>query len=179
MRAVGDRVRRRRLRALIVLLWRAGSADQRSARAHETDLDRGRGAVLVRHGKGGKRREVGMDRWAWDQLDPGLRSARASGRGAVLRDPRPHRRKALGGLRRAQAAASNSGRRRASVADLRPISCGMLTRSSWPTRASRWSLSSGSSGIMRVIMSSPGSEAGERVCRDFGAGRVDERDGRG
>jgi hypothetical protein len=29
-----------------------------------------RGAVLVRRGKGGKRREVGMDRWAWEQLDP-------------------------------------------------------------------------------------------------------------
>jgi hypothetical protein len=29
-------------------------------------------AVLVRNGKGGKRREVGMDRWAWMQLDPWL-----------------------------------------------------------------------------------------------------------
>jgi site-specific recombinase XerC len=28
--------------------------------------------VLVRRGKGGKRREVGMDRWAWEQLDPWL-----------------------------------------------------------------------------------------------------------
>ena len=35
----------------------------------EIDLDRSRGAVLVRRGKGGKRREVGMDRWAWEQLD--------------------------------------------------------------------------------------------------------------
>ena len=35
----------------------------------ESDLDRSRGAVLLRHGKGGKRRAVGMDRWAWDQLD--------------------------------------------------------------------------------------------------------------
>ena len=31
-----------------------------------------RGAVLVRRGKGGKRREVGMDRWAWEQLEPRL-----------------------------------------------------------------------------------------------------------
>ncbi|MGZ4329703.1 MAG: tyrosine-type recombinase/integrase [Solirubrobacteraceae bacterium] len=38
----------------------------------ESDLDRSRGAVLVRRGKGGKRREVGMDRWAWEQLDPWL-----------------------------------------------------------------------------------------------------------
>jgi hypothetical protein len=29
-------------------------------------------SVLVRHGKGGRRREVGMDRWGWDQLNPWL-----------------------------------------------------------------------------------------------------------
>ncbi|MGN6169650.1 MAG: tyrosine-type recombinase/integrase, partial [Solirubrobacteraceae bacterium] len=38
----------------------------------ETDLDHSRGAILVRRGKGGKRREVGMDRWAWGQLDTWL-----------------------------------------------------------------------------------------------------------
>jgi site-specific recombinase XerD len=37
----------------------------------ESDLDRVRGAVTVRHGKS-KRREVGMDLWAWDDLDPWL-----------------------------------------------------------------------------------------------------------
>jgi hypothetical protein len=26
--------------------------------------------VLVRRGKGGRRREVGMDDWAWEQLQP-------------------------------------------------------------------------------------------------------------
>jgi integrase len=37
----------------------------------ETDVDPPRrGAVLVRHGKGDKRREVGMDSWAWKQLEP-------------------------------------------------------------------------------------------------------------
>jgi site-specific recombinase XerD len=29
--------------------------------------------MLVRHGKGGKRREVGMDEWGWQQLDPWLK----------------------------------------------------------------------------------------------------------
>jgi len=33
---------------------------------------RSRGAVLVRRGKGGRRREVGVDRWAWNQLDAWL-----------------------------------------------------------------------------------------------------------
>ena len=61
--------------------WPTG---QRGARAAESDLDASRGAMLVRHGKGGKRREVGMDRWAWGQLAAWLtlrstlRSARCS-----------------------------------------------------------------------------------------------------
>jgi hypothetical protein len=33
-----------------------------------SDLDSVRGAVLVRHGEGGKRHEVRMDRWAWERL---------------------------------------------------------------------------------------------------------------
>jgi site-specific recombinase XerD len=70
MRTIGDRSDGHRLRALIVLLWRAGLRISEALALQESDLDRGRGAVLVRRGKGGKRREVGMDRWAWDQLDP-------------------------------------------------------------------------------------------------------------
>jgi integrase len=38
----------------------------------ESDLDWDRRAILVRRGKGGRRREVGMDRWAWEQLSPWL-----------------------------------------------------------------------------------------------------------
>jgi site-specific recombinase XerC len=38
----------------------------------EGDLDLSRGAILVRRGKGGERREVAMDRWAWEQLSPWL-----------------------------------------------------------------------------------------------------------
>jgi site-specific recombinase XerD len=72
MRSVGDRADGHRLRALIVLLWRAGLRISEALALQESDLDRERGAVLVRHGKGGKRREVGMDRWGWEQLDPWL-----------------------------------------------------------------------------------------------------------
>ncbi|MGB0098202.1 MAG: tyrosine-type recombinase/integrase [Solirubrobacteraceae bacterium] len=49
-----------------MLLWRAGLRISEALALQESDLDRGRGAVLVRRGKGGKRREVGMDRWAWE-----------------------------------------------------------------------------------------------------------------
>ncbi len=72
MRAAGDRPDGLRLRGVIVVLWRAGLRISEALALAESDLDRTRGAVLVRLGKGGKRREVGMDRWAWEQLDPWL-----------------------------------------------------------------------------------------------------------
>ena len=40
--------------------------------------------VVVRAGKGGRRREVGMDRWAWDQLTPYLEIRAALPVGAVF-----------------------------------------------------------------------------------------------
>src|SRR3954447_12816579 len=36
---------------------------------NELDLDRRRGSVLVRRGKGGRRREVGMDDWGFERLE--------------------------------------------------------------------------------------------------------------
>jgi site-specific recombinase XerD len=71
-RAAGDRPDGLRLRGVIVVLWRAGLRISEALGLAESDLDRTRGAVLVRRGKGGKRREVGMDRWAWEQLEPWL-----------------------------------------------------------------------------------------------------------
>jgi integrase len=38
----------------------------------------------VRRGKGGKRREVGMDRWPWTQLDPWLKPRASLPIGALL-----------------------------------------------------------------------------------------------
>ena len=61
-----------RMRGLIVVLWRAGLRIQEALALAEADLDPRRGAVLVRRGKGGRRREVGMDDWAWEQLQPWL-----------------------------------------------------------------------------------------------------------
>jgi integrase len=72
MRHAGDRVHGRRLRALIVVLWRAGLRIHEALALAEADLDRRRGSLLVRRGKGGRRREVGMDDWAWEQLGPWL-----------------------------------------------------------------------------------------------------------
>ena len=69
MRRAGGSPHGLRTRAPVVLLG-GGFASARP-RA-ESDLDRSRGAVSVRHGKGGKRREVGMDPWGWEQLGPWL-----------------------------------------------------------------------------------------------------------
>jgi integrase len=74
MRSATDRADGQRLRALIVLLWRAGLRVGEALALQESDLDPNRGAILVRRGKGGKRREVGMDRWAWGQLDRWLQT---------------------------------------------------------------------------------------------------------
>ena len=61
LRAAGDRPHGRRMRALIVILWRAGLRINEALELTEGDLDQARGALLVRRGKGGRRREVGMD----------------------------------------------------------------------------------------------------------------------
>ena len=53
MRAAGAGRDGMRLRALIVVLWRAGLCIGEALALAETDLDARRGAVLVRHGKGG------------------------------------------------------------------------------------------------------------------------------
>ena len=74
MRAAGDGVHGRRLRGLIVVLWRAGLRIHGALALTEPDLDARRGSLLVRRGKGGRRREVGMDDWAWEQLEPWLKA---------------------------------------------------------------------------------------------------------
>jgi site-specific recombinase XerC len=72
MRHAGDGAHGLRLRGLIVVMWRAGLRIGEALALTESDLDPDRGPILVRHGKGDKRREVGMDQWGWDLLHPWL-----------------------------------------------------------------------------------------------------------
>jgi site-specific recombinase XerD len=72
MRQAGTDLYGRRLRGLTIVLWRAGLRISEALALTESDLEVTRGSVLVRRGKGGRRREVGMDEWAWDQLRPWL-----------------------------------------------------------------------------------------------------------
>ncbi len=102
MRAAGEDPDGIRLRGLIVVLWRAGLRISEALALSETDLDAARGAILVRRGKGGKRREVGMDRWAWGQLQPWLALRPTLPVGAlfcILRGPTRGRRCAPAGIR--------------------------------------------------------------------------------
>jgi hypothetical protein len=61
MRQAADDRHGWRLRAMIVVLWRAGLRVQEALALAQHDLDPRRRSVLVRNGKGGRRRQVGMD----------------------------------------------------------------------------------------------------------------------
>ena len=145
MRCAGDRPYGLRTRALIVLLWRAGLRISEALSLAETDLDPTRGSIVIRRGKGGRRREVGLDAWAWQHVNARLEIRRGMPVGALLawsrarhkadRCPRQQRARRCGASRSPRACADASLR----------ISCGTLTRSRWPVRASRsWSSSANS-----------------------------------
>ena len=124
MRAAGEGPEGVRLRGIIVVLWRAGLRISEALALNETDLDPGRGSLVVRHGKGDKRREVGMDRWACLHLDPWLELRKQLPVGrlfCVLRGPTRGRPCASAGIRAQmhQAAATAGVRRRFAPHQLR------------------------------------------------------------
>ncbi len=116
MRAAGADADGVRLRGVIVVLWRAGLRISEALTLSETDLDRARGSVLVRRGKGGRRREVGMDPWGWEQLDPWLQLRASLPVGAlfcILHGPTRGRSCSTAGIRsQLHAAAHAAGVRR-------------------------------------------------------------------
>jgi hypothetical protein len=72
MREAGTDLYGRRLRGLIIVLWRGGLRNLRGARLDGIRLGGDPRVGARPAGKGGRRREVGMDEWAWDQLRPWL-----------------------------------------------------------------------------------------------------------
>jgi integrase len=126
-----------RLRAMIVVLWRAGLRVQEALALAEHDLDQRRGSILVRAGKGGRRREVGMDEWGWEQLRPWL-AARAElpvGPLFCVIDERPAA--GPGGPPRSGPTSAGSAAVPGSGAGSRRTSCVTRTRSNSPARACR------------------------------------------
>src|SRR3954451_18450004 len=100
MRKTADDHHGARLRALIVVLWRGGLRVQEPLALGERDLDPRRGSLLARRGKGGRRREIGMDAWGWEELSPWLAARiEPAGRPAVLHHCRPPARMVLVGRR--------------------------------------------------------------------------------
>lgn len=92
MRRAGDRPHGLRIRGLVVVLWRAGLRIAEALALNESDLEPSQGAILVRCGKGGRRRIVGMDDWGWEQLRPWLQHRRQLPIGSlfcVINPPRP------------------------------------------------------------------------------------------
>jgi site-specific recombinase XerD len=75
MRQAGHDRHGLRVRALVAVLWRGGLRISEALALNETDVDERRGSLLIRHGKGDKRREAGMDQFGFEQLaaDAGVR----------------------------------------------------------------------------------------------------------
>lgn len=90
MRQAGRGVHGARVRALIVVLWRAGLRIAEALSLAEGELDPGRGALLVRHGKAGKRgRRAASFRAA--PASPRARRGDGSRGRTAKRDPAPAR----------------------------------------------------------------------------------------
>jgi integrase len=80
MRTVADDALGKRLRALIVLLWRAGLRISEALALQQSDLDRSRGAVLVRRAE----RAASAARSGWT-AGPGSKLTRGLRFGASFR----------------------------------------------------------------------------------------------
>jgi site-specific recombinase XerD len=68
MRQAGQDRHGLRIRALVAVLWRGGLRISEALALNETDVDARRGSLVIRHGKGDKRRQAGMDQFGFEQL---------------------------------------------------------------------------------------------------------------
>jgi integrase len=137
MRIAGDGVHGRRLRGLVVVLWRAGLRIDEALSLREADLDRRRGSLLVRRGKGGatsRGRDGPLGMAGARAL--ARRTRRAADRSAVLH----HSTDAPAGRPWTTSGARAELRHAAARAGVRrrfPTSCGTHTPSRWPAKACR------------------------------------------
>ncbi len=73
-----------RLRALVAVLWRSGLRISEALDLEERDLNQRERTITVRNGKGGKRRVIAMDDWAWVELDRWLQERKSLQPGPVF-----------------------------------------------------------------------------------------------
>ena len=133
-----------RVRAMIVVLWRAGLRIQEALALAEHDLDHRRGSLLVRNGKGGRRREVGMDQWGWEQLLPWLTARAELPVGPLFCSSTARPAGDRGQAPPSAASSAGSPSAPGSGDGLRRTSCATRTRSSSPVRGCRSTSSSAS-----------------------------------
>ena len=135
MRVAGTTTYGLRTRALVVVLWRAGLRISEALALAESDLDRSRGSIVVRCGKGGKR--VARSGWTAGRGSKSARGSRPDSRcpsvrccassTARLRDGHGHRQRLVryfGPSRHVPACAGASPH----------ISFATPTRSRWPAK---------------------------------------------
>ena len=84
IKACPDTLSGQRTRALIILLWRSGLRISEALALHEHDLNEREHSILVRSGKGGKRRLIGMDDFGWQELRPWLEQRKTLPVGTVF-----------------------------------------------------------------------------------------------
>ena len=155
MRAAGDNAHGRRLRALIVVLWRAGLRIHEAPRARRVGPRPAprRAAGAPRKGekrRGGRDGRVGLGAPA----ALGLTSHPAAGRATLLRRQGSNARAAVGPDRRPRPVRGSPPRRGCDGGSLR-INCATPMRSRWRTKALRSTSSSASSAT--PTSASPGS----------------------
>jgi len=137
MHAAGDGPHGRRLRGLIVILWRSGLRIHEALALTEADLDRRRGSLLVRRGKGGRRREVGMDDWGWQELQPWLEFRLELPSGRCSASSTGQRSGDLGQLRPPAHSSDGPQPPLASAAASRPTNSATPTPSKWRAKECR------------------------------------------
>jgi Phage integrase family len=147
MRQAGQDRHGLRVRALVAVLWRGGLRISEALALNETDIDERRGSLLIRHGKGDKRRAAGMDQFGFEQLAAWLTHR-------VLLPPGPllcvidgaTRGRRWSATQREPSCASSPSTLACGADSLR-ISCGTRTPSSSRAKGSLSTSSSASSGI--------------------------------
>ena len=149
MRQVAEERHGWRLRGLIVVLWRGGLRVHEALALGEPDLDPHRGSLLVRHGKGGRRREIGMDAWGWSSSRPGSRHALSCQSGRSSASSTAQLAGGPGQARLSAPGSAGSPSRRESRRRFAHTNSATPTRSNSPARASR-STSSNDSSVTRT-----------------------------
>ena len=147
MRRAGNDRYGLRVRALIAVLRRGGLRISEALALNETDIDERRGSLPIRHGKGEKRREAGMDQFGFEQLAAWLTHRVVLPPGPLLCVIDGSTR-----VRRWAATAARAGLRELACAagcdaGLPSISYARRTRSNSPAKVSRSTSSNASSGI--------------------------------